>query len=126
MTKYQPITFDEPWQAAKFVADGGELFDREYTKVDEHTAHVISKIDDALYTIANPAEWWEKLDGSRHNEILCETPNGVRLISDVLSDGSVTDGCGGEWHVSLVAPLGSCEIKQLLKNAPDYDGGQDD
>jgi subtilase family serine protease len=133
MTKYQPITFDEPWQAVKFINEGGKLYQLDCGHAYEVDAQVAMGNYNAtgpsqLYTIAKPAEWWEKLDGTIENGVLCwvsddyEEPNVIEIVTAIDDNWHVTSS--GSWYNAT--PLTSAEILALLKNAPDYDGGADD
>jgi hypothetical protein len=126
--KYQPITFEQQWQAVKFINEGGKLYQLDCCHAYEVDAQVAIGNYNAtgpsqLYTIAKPAEWYEKLDGTTENGILCWVSDGSEhdKSPEVVLEFSNDEYITGHYFLGNATPLTSSEILTLLKNAPDYD-----
>lgn len=122
--KYKQIDFDEPWQAAKFVADGGVLksigSDGAPNLSQSEAASWVSglSIGLKLYTIDQQFNHWtEKLDSTPNNAVLCIDSDGRLRIAFTFSDGQIFDEYMDMIHQPI--PMEKAEIMLLANNAPE-------
>lgn len=131
MTECIEKVFDNGWQAAKFVEEGGQLL-RKFNK--NEFVHIDCPIEAVnlffecvrLYTF-KATDWKEKLDGTIENGVLC-------WLSDSCEQPSIADHCSVEIVVGFdddrkrmdvdncwdyATPLTKAEIKKLMENAPE-------
>lgn len=132
MTQYIKKSFDHAWQAAKFVEEGGKLFENchsdSFGPVESHgEAFELFHSGIPLYTI-KPKDWRDQLDGTVDNGVLC-------WVSDVSIERARESLCfhiiisphdGRNGFVShsfnswdFAEPLTRAEIAKFMENAPE-------
>lgn len=124
--KYEPIEFSKLSEAIAYVEDGGELY-----QLDAGHSYEVSEsalVDcwrDRLFIKAKPAPWYEKLDGTVKNGVLCwvddeKIPDrfrsNVSLITTEAEDGFV-DNLPVHWDYATT--LTRTEIQKFIDNAPE-------
>lgn len=122
MTKYEPITFNKLSEAIAYVEDGGELYgiDDKIISVVDLASLWIDKYNE-FFTKPKPANWYEKLDGTIENGVLCRCTdyNGNKYSINLVVEsnkGYVTDS--GERYFYAI-PLTHTEIQKFMDNAPE-------
>ena len=74
MTKYTPIEFTKLSEAIAYVENGGELYDPvRDAPMSRRDIVDAFEINLAMYTKAKPVAWYEKLDGTVENGVLCRS-----------------------------------------------------
>lgn len=127
MTKYEPITFTKLSEAIAYVEDGGELYDpiREIPLSIADTCEAFS-IGLQMYTKAKPAPWYEKLDGTIENRVLCWVDDGddgeeknIDVVVDIDEARTYASYIALTCRWKYATPLTRTEIQKFMDNAPE-------
>lgn len=126
MTQYAPITFTKLSEAIAYLEDGGELYQMDAGQAYEISeSALLSCWRDPLFTKQKPAPWYEKLDGTLENGVLCRVVShefGFSTVAIVVEKDSGTDhpfcdSSNSNWEVAT--PLTRAEIQKFMDNAPE-------
>ena len=126
MTQYIKKSFDHAWQAAKFVEEGGKLFENSYSEsfnpVESHgEACELFVYGIPFYTI-KPKDWRDKLDGAVENGVLCFVHDYEEVIPGELAVVVRKEECyytqyDTPWDCAK--PLTRAEISKFMESAPE-------
>lgn len=121
MDRFEPIKFEKLSEAIAYLEDGGYL-----CQLDGGHAY---EIDDfqvlaihwrgPLHTKAKPTPWYEKLDGTADNGVLCLDSSGrtALIVERHSPSGDLIDEWGNDIDTSR--PLTRAEIQRFMDNAPE-------
>lgn len=126
MNKYQQIEFGKLSEAIAFIEDGGVIYQLDAGHGYDLTIKTLAKNWPmrGLFTDAPKPKWYEKLDGTVDNGVLCWCHDyGEKLIfidlictfKEGVYKSSREECCG--WLEA--APLTRTEIQRFMDNSPE-------
>lgn len=141
MTKYTQITFTKLSEAIAYLENGGYLCQSFDATCASHQQTVYSHGIDiseltsiwvvenvrTFHTKSKPSQWYEKLDGTVENGVLCwikDYSDKARCVDLVVKASDKTyevvnsyDGSLAQWECAT--PMTRAEIQLFMNNAPE-------